>query len=562
MMIVACQSVGDEMHAWVDDSGSSSVEGMRDLGSATGSVGDSSGDIEGTTSDEAAGSSTGEEEAPRWMPSPVQGLANLDDDDGSGRRDWLEYPFEADNDIAWLALPDHDPSTVVTLTLSGDTAFVRLWSDETTMLMGTGETTITEHTTTLGELPSALRVEFGDYKVDASLHVLLAPPEETPYVVELSLRSAPFVLNHHLQPAEDVWVVSTAIAGYNNQSMVRAYRDALGDKFHAVDIFDYYADVWIQDEFQYATSLAADGTRLDTVIDSIRNRELDPFAEDTFGRLPNWVIGTWGNPNSATSYDSFGNLEVSPPVTVEGVHYPFGRIYFGLVGTEGISGQLAAQLREQGVQAPFQLDTTWLCVGHVDEFVSFVPDESSPKGFRMLYADTRAGYALLDALPNADLPRYRDTHGYASVAQIRDDTALRAYNASMQADYLDANLEVLRRELGLDEADIVRMPSLFERLTDCGGYAAALVPGMVNLIVADDAAGQTHLFIPDPFMRSGATGPDTFIDAFSQRLPVELEPHYVDDWDVYHRGTGEVHCGTNETRTPQASVWDVAMHLW
>ena len=28
-------------------------------------------------------------------------------------------------------------------------------------------------------------------------------------------------------------------------------------------------------------------------------------------------------------------------------------------------------------------------------------------------------------------------------------------------------------------------------------------------------------------------------------MPSELELHFVDNWDVYHMGLGEVHCGTN-----------------
>lgn len=34
-------------------------------------------------------------------------------------------------------------------------------------------------------------------------------------------------------------------------------------------------------------------------------------------------------PEGASSLDSFGNLEVSPPVTVQGKEYPLGRILIG-----------------------------------------------------------------------------------------------------------------------------------------------------------------------------------------------------------------------------------------
>lgn len=34
-------------------------------------------------------------------------------------------------------------------------------------------------------------------------------------------------------------------------------------------------------------------------------------------------------PEGASTLDSFGNLEVSPPVTVQGKEYPLGRILIG-----------------------------------------------------------------------------------------------------------------------------------------------------------------------------------------------------------------------------------------
>jgi protein-arginine deiminase len=35
----------------------------------------------------------------------------------------------------------------------------------------------------------------------------------------------------------------------------------------------------------------------------------------------------------------------------------------------------------------------------------------------------------------------------------------------------------------------------------------------------------------------------------------------MDDWDVYHLALGEVHCGTNVTRTPTADWWERGLHL-
>ncbi|ETE56494.1 hypothetical protein L345_17795, partial [Ophiophagus hannah] len=65
------------------------------------------------------------------------------------------------------------------------------------------------------------------------------------------------------------------------------------------------------------------------VFDSPRNRGLKDFAfkkilGPDFGYVKRELSG-----RPATSLDSFGNLEVSPPVTVESKEYPLGRILIG-----------------------------------------------------------------------------------------------------------------------------------------------------------------------------------------------------------------------------------------
>ena len=121
----------------------------------------------------------------------------------------------------------------------------------------------------------------------------------------------------------------------------------------------------------------------------------------------------------ANSQDSFGNLEVAPPVD----GYPYGRIYYGdwYYGStpDTITSDLTSEFDAQAVQAPFTLDVTFLCVGHVDEYMTFVPDASSPKGFKYLLADVNAGYAFLETLsPSMSLPKYANDHGFSTVGSI------------------------------------------------------------------------------------------------------------------------------------------------
>ena len=80
-----------------------------------------------------------------------------------------------------------------------------------------------------------------------------------------------------------------------------------------------------------------------------------------------------------------------------------------------------------------------------------------------------------------------------------------------------------------------------------------------ELTIAD-----TNLFIPDPFLRSNVSdqSTDPLIEAWTQFMPAGLNLEFVDNWDVYHMGLGEVHCGTNVERTPIANWYEVANHLF
>jgi protein-arginine deiminase len=384
------------------------------------------------------------------------------------------------------------------------------------------------------------------------------------------LTSAPMILNHHLQQTENVWVVAVNFGSFgNNNQMVTTFESVLDDQFDDVYGGSYASDVWIQDEFQFGT-LTAPGLRNDLVVDSIRDRGLDDWAEDTV-EGPDFIVGVWGDGSQAMSMDSFGNLEVSPPVTVDGVDYPFGRIYYGEGYDQGrrVVEELRDYLDAQTIQKPFDVDTGWLCVGHIDEYTSFVPDPTAPKGFRFIYADTQAAWDIIDPLEDSyPLGNYgrqppNEGHGLATAGAMSNSAALRAHNEDIQEDILDPVLERFKAKLGLDEEDILYMPSLFEEVPGCGD--AALIPGMANLIVANVEEG-THVFLADPFFRSSMNSDsgqedDPLIAAVEALMPQHIDLHFVDDWDVYHMALGEVHCGTNMTRTPADDWWSAGSHL-
>jgi len=511
----------------------------------------------------------------------VYGVPNIDDDDDDGTRDWRDDDVDGENDLATLDLSEvvkrMRKRDRLQLVLSGDDSDgVRVWAGDQ-LLLGEDFPSIELER---DSAPEAVQVEFKDFLLQAELTIVHLKSERTMLglversdsraafeQVTLDLVSAPLILNHHLQPAESAYIVAGEGSfygySYDNLAMVDAIDQSIGDRLVFDDLTSYAFDVWVQDEFETATLTSPD-SRLDVVIDSIRDRGLDDFPESVVADGPDTVVRTWGSGVVPTSQDSFGNLEVSPPVTVDGVHYPFGRIYWGRWGNDSLVPALAGFLRSQKVQDPFTLDVSFLLVGHVDEFTTFLPDSSAPKGFRLYVADTDLGFAFLDGLPASTGidSRYGYDHGYPTVADmIAEDDPLRELNEDYQRDFIEPAIAKMKRELGLDDEDIVRVPGIFEEVG--GPYTAALIPGAVNMLVTTNPDGTATAFLPDPFFRDDGApqSEDPYIAAFEALLPADVEPVWVDDWEVYHIALGEVHCGTNTTRTPAASWWEDAMHL-
>ena len=489
----------------------------------------------------------------------LAGVPNLDDDDEDGREDWAQAgTASGENDFALATVTTQGRDLRLSLRGSGG----RIYGDEGSLL---GEGAESEALLS-GIETAALRVEFSDFLDQA---VLTISDEARAESVDLALTASPLFFNHHLQPSVRTMALRVAGYGYNNGAFIEAYEDAFGEAFISAAGWRYDYDVWIQDEFEFGYATAPDA-HLDVIFDTHRNGQgrpgdgLDDFPEDEF-EGPDWLITNWG-PRDAYSVDYGGNFEISPPVTVDGVHYPYGRVYYG--GVPGYQPMAATQqaVERMQVQKPFMPDSTWLCVGHIDEFTTTIPDPSSPKGFRFVIADTDAAWAILDELdPSMAIPQYSggafEGHYMDTIGDMVTDAGLRFLNEEIQ-ETLDEQKELFMRELGLEEEDIVYMPSLFEEVSGCGGLVAALIPGMANLIIAD-VDGAPTAFIPDPFIRSDLNdqASDPVIAAVRAIFPESLGTVFVDDWSVYHMGLGEVHCGTNVERETNNEWWADAGHL-
>lgn len=312
-------------------------------------------------------------------------------------------------------------------------------------------------------------------------------------------------------------------------------------------------DRWIQDEMEFGY-IEAPHKSFPVVFDSPRNRGLKDFAYKRilgpdFGYVTREI--SFAGPSGL---DSFGNLDVSPPVTVGGKEYPLGRILVGSSLPRSAGRRMARVVRDflqaQQVQAPVELYSDWLSVGHVDEFLSFVPT-SDQKGFRLLLASPSACLKLFQE-------KKEEGHGEAaqfdglrhkvkrSINDMLGDRHLKS-DSNYAQKCIDWNREVLKRELGLTERDIVDIPQLFS-LKD--GHAEAFFPDMVNMVVLGK-----YLGIPKPFgpVINGRCCLEEKVRSLLE--PLGLHCIFIDDYMFYHQLLGEIHCGTNVRRKPFPFKW-------
>jgi len=65
-----------------------------------------------------------------------------------------------------------------------------------------------------------------------------------------------------------------------------------------------------------------------------------------------------------------------------------------------------------------------------------------------------------------------------------------------------------------------------------------------------------NALVPKPFGLKDSSGNDIFEQNVQNKLSTTgLAVTFIDDWDCYHYHQGEVHCGTNATRTPPSTNW-------
>uniref|UniRef100_F7G020 protein-arginine deiminase n=1 Tax=Ornithorhynchus anatinus TaxID=9258 RepID=F7G020_ORNAN len=382
-------------------------------------------------------------------------------------------------------------------------------------------------------------------------------PEVPIFEDTVVFRVAPWIMTPNTLAPQEVYVCRISV----NESFVKSVA-ALAKKANCKltvcpeEIND--SDVWIQDEMEVGY-IQAPHKMLPVVFDSPQNRGLRDFPfKYVLGPNFGYVTRNSGV-DSVDSLNSFSNLEVSPPVNVWGKEYPLGRVIIGSsiyprTGGQELGKPVWDLLCVQKVQAPIKLFSNWLLVGHVDEFLSFVPAQDG-KGFRLLLASPDACFQFfrekqLEGYGAAEM--FEEIEKKKSIDDILSDKMLETYNECVQ-NCISWNREILKRELGLVEQDIIDIPQLFK----CSNYetsgrheAEAFFPDMVNMVVLGK-----HLGIPKPFgpIINGHCCLEEKVRSLLE--PLGLNCTFIDDFVIYYQRKGDVHCGTNVRRKPFSFKW-------
>ncbi|MCW5836602.1 MAG: protein-arginine deiminase, partial [Labilithrix sp.] len=390
------------------------------------------------------------------------------------------------------------------------------------------------------------------------------------------MRVAPVLTYHHLLPAETVWISNTLTRGHLDMHQdLRTSVTAGGLRApRAIDVDDQ----WTQDYFEpaFMSMPGRDGTqhvmRVNYRSANIFNPNqyespLRPAGRIVFLMRGKDVAGVqqFDLANSKLAMDtlnSFGNYETVPPYEKDGVSYPLGRVLRGSTSTWHPDRAFAKMLDAQAQQPTLEIDTSWMFVGHVDETLSFVR-APSPRGWALLVNDPRMAKQMFEdalAAGHGDTSMFIDrswvdiesgitSPAEVTVRQVLEDRQVMQSSAEAAVE-IDAQLAILKEEIGLTDDEIIPVPFLH---TIYAGKSIAYQPAMVNgLYVADD-----RFAAPDPH-GPVIGGGDIFKAAFSESLgKIGIKVDWVEDWDAYHRFFGEVHCGSNTTRAiPEARWWE------
>ena len=379
------------------------------------------------------------------------------------------------------------------------------------------------------------------------------------------LRVAPVIFRHHLDEVETVYV-----SAFSDQSSID-FRTDLAVATSAAGIteplreFWDLGDPWTQDFFEASIMSMPAATGKHTIHLNYRSANyaggtLRPAGRVVFTELrgPDVAGAVQYDPahdDGMDTLNSFGNLETIPPYDDGRSSWPLGRVIRGGTPAYYPDTSFDEMVDAQGMQPVIHFDTSWLWVAHIDETMSFLP-AASPRGWVVLAADVTTAWNELVVAQTAGhggTPMFvgkLDPWGGSAemtIDEVLGNPDFAAANAFAAVE-VASQLDQLSLETGIGPSEIISAAFL---MFDYGGWLVAMVPGVVNGVVLPNGV----FAAPDPHGPE-IGGVDLFKDLLEQTLtPVGFTAAWVEDWDLYHLGGGEVHCGANATHEMPEQPW-------
>jgi len=297
---------------------------------------------------------------------------------------------------------------------------------------------------------------------------------------------------------------------------------------------DTFLDQWVQDELEFGYCWAPHAW-MHVVLHLKRDRPLQGWVR---AQLAESGVGVFEGidpknpgPDAVASINYGGNLEVSPavpsataamprdgggPTVPAHPAAPLGKIILGDCTPRPAHDDFRKFLLAQKVQPILPVDTSWLMVGHVDEFASFIPSTRSARGFKLVMASVRAMDKLIDALIAVSVAsgrghfhagRFEAPPGGFARTEYAEESAedMRAtfgtYNTQLRSRKLIPLQQRLEKGLAIAPSEIIPLPNYFKVPTDPTApfgtpdhQTVAHNVGSVNMQII-----QRHLLVPRPF---------------------------------------------------------------
>ncbi|KAI9151443.1 Zinc-type alcohol dehydrogenase-like protein [Paramyrothecium foliicola] len=423
----------------------------------------------------------------------------------------------------------------------------------------------------------------------------------------VALRVAPVLTHHHGQAVERVFVTEGEAAWWRGPQLqfIKDIKKHVADAGISAPVYEFRGnDQWAQDFFEtgYTSFPGPEGPEILRIM--IRSAQYPrPPGCEVFTSLRDAGVGAVQViADGFLGVDSTGNLETIPPYSHNGKSYPVGRIIMGT--KEGRLPRIIPFLQAQELQEPLILDTDWLAVGHVDEFLQFLP-ANTKRGWVLMADDPRAGIDLMEqivrnghgATRTFSRPSFPSDEGRCVPTFSVDDLLVMDRLLELNeraAQHIDANLDTLKRETGIRDDEIFRIPAIYnnqfknyrpcngssptgsafgplpegnesmhvkealassgsleKRQMELGDRVMAWLPGIINGLVLTDSV----VLAPNPW-GPVIEGVDVLATAAADVYrKANYNVTFMDDFFSHHVGGGEVHCGSNVWRAADAQWW-------